>query len=220
MLFVGRQAYPGELYFLDGHQTLLYKTINWWYYAPVEDAEKIICGAAVQYSYRGKTRHSYDESSMTLTVSPEDGFADLLSVLSPGENLRRTLRLQGKKGSILSESIGDPFLTIEEQSLSNKYTLSFKPITFDEYQQLTKDIQSWRFVLSGKIWGLRSGKLALYRAADNLQNCCKINIKTKDQARFTLRISRKTGNDVLAEFVLKEKQALNIERRNKNPSPP
>lgn len=204
LLFFCRQASADELYFLDGHRTFLYKTIHWWYYAPEEDAKKI-CGASVRYSYHGKIRHSYDRSSMVLTVSLEDGFAGLLSVLSPDKNLRRSLTLQGKKGAALSEGAADPTLTIEEQPLSNRYVFSFKSITIAEYERLSKDITSWRFVLSGRIWGLRNGKLSLYRSADNLRNCSKKTQGTGDQTRFILRISGKSDDNVLAEFTLKEK---------------
>ncbi len=212
LLFVGPQVWASERYFLDGHETLLYKSINWWYYAPAEDAGKI-CGSTVRYSYQGRADHSYDESSRVLTIFPEDGFAELLSVLSSGGDLRRLAALQGNKGNILSDDAGVPTLAIAEQPLSNKYSFSFNSIGVAEYRQLIKDVGSWQFVLSGKIRGLRSGKPALYRAPDNLRNCVKDKPTGNNRIRFTLRISRRAGKGVLAEFVLDERYALKEERQ-------
>jgi hypothetical protein len=218
LLFVGQQVFASEQYFLDGHQTLLYKSINWWYYAPEKDAENI-CGHAVRYSYQGNVRHSYDEPSMVLAVYPEDGFADLLSVLSPDKDLHRLVTLRGNKGDVLSDNAGTPMLTIEEHSLSNKYIFSFNSISRAEYQQLIKDIKSWQFVLKSKIWGLRNGKLALYRASDNLRNCSNNKRTKNNQARFMLCIYRRVDNGVVAEFILEERYALKREKRSNENRP-
>ena len=198
------EAFAGEQYYLNGHQTwCLYKSINWWYYARPKECQDL-CGAAVQYRYQGKVGHSYDESARVLTIYLEDDFADLLSVLSHGRGRYRSATLQGSAGNILSGTSGTPTLTIEEHPLSNTYSVSFKSVDVAEYQQTIKEITSWRFVLSGKIWGLRNGKLALYRAPDNLRNCSKNKTANNDRTRFTLRIYRGDSDGVLADFVFKE----------------
>jgi hypothetical protein len=197
------QATANEQYFLDGSQTFLYKSINWWYYASAGEAQKI-CGSSVRYRYRGEIRHSYDESKGVMTVCPEDGFADLLSVISREANHHRSLMLQGRRSSVSPEPAGMATLTIEEQPLSNTYCVSFDEIEAVEYERLKHEVTSWQFELTGKIYGLRQGKLALYRAPDNVRNCDSKKRQKGGAIRFSLRIFRGAERNFLAEFDFRE----------------
>ena len=202
-LLGAQQVFATELYFLDGCQTFLYKTLNWWYYAAPGDDGKI-CGAAVRYRYEGKARHSYDESRGILSLEAEDGFADLLSVLSRGGSRHRSATFQGRKGDMLPETAGAPILRIDERPLKNRYVISLGPIARSEYRRLTEDLGPCQFILEGTIRGLRNGKMALYRAADNLRNCPNASLKTPGQTRLTVYVFRKGRKAVLAEFALTE----------------
>ena len=162
-----------ELYLLEGHQVLLYKIINWWYFAPNEDSVQL-CGDLLEYKNIGNAKISSFENSSTMKISIEGGFAPLLSVAEDCESCSPTsTEAMWTNDTYFSNSKAT--LHIEESTHSNNYSIFIENINKNRMNVVEKEQKQLAFILTGTVQGLQNGKIALHPAGDFLGKCKESN---------------------------------------------
>jgi len=115
-----------ELYLLEGHQVLLYKIINWWYFAPNEDSVQL-CGDLLEYKNIGNAKISFLQNGSIMKISIEGGFAPLLSVAADCERCSTTsTEAMWMNDTFFSNSKAS--LNIEELAHTNNYSIFIENI--------------------------------------------------------------------------------------------
>lgn len=140
-----------ERYFLNDHEALLYKVINWWYHADPEEAAGT-CGTVVRVAADTPSTISHDPDAGQTIVT----FLNFAELVSPGKNT-----LYGGTGK------GQDFWEIElsEGAAGNRLLVKY---TAGQTNLVNKGLS---VELQGTILGLRDGRVSLYTAEDNLYNC-------------------------------------------------
>lgn len=162
-----------ELYLLEGHQVLLYKIINCWYFAPNEDSVQL-CGDLLEYKNIGKAKISFFQNSSTMKISVEGGFAPLLSVAEGCDNCSpSSTEAMWMNDSYFSNSKAT--LHIEESTYNNKYSIFIENINKNRLNVVEEEEKQLTFILTGTVQGLQNGKIALHPAGDFLGKCKESN---------------------------------------------
>jgi hypothetical protein len=66
-IFLIRDAYCDECYYVDNSPLFLYKTINWWYDCLPKESKKL-CGRLIKCSNTGNAQVKYDEPNKNIEL--------------------------------------------------------------------------------------------------------------------------------------------------------
>lgn len=196
---VPKTSNGAELYFLDGSRVLLYKIINWWYYAPPGEGDQL-CGERLEYVKTGNAKVHYFDKKTQVTITIDGGFAPLLSVVRKCETCPAVYSVVGswQEGEDLSSE--SPRLTIDELPFTNEYTLTIEGID----RKMVETIRTWEadlvFTLSGVVQGLQNGKIAVGDALDKLGKCQTDGGADVTQQKTYFTVRRSKDGPVLAKF--------------------
>jgi len=168
-----RTTVSQELYLLEGHQVLLYKIINWWYFAPNEDSVQL-CGDLLEYKNIGNAKISFLQNGSIMKISIEGGFAPLLSVIEGCESCSPTsTEAMWTNDTYFAKS--KTTLHIEESAYNNNYSIFIENINKDRLKVLEETQNQLAFILTGTVQGLQNGKITLHPAGDVLEKCNESN---------------------------------------------
>ena len=188
-----------QLYLLGGHQVLLYKIINWWYFAPAEESARL-CGESLEYHVSGNAYVTFVEHDSALKISFKDGLAHLLSVVggcdacSPAASVQAT----GLNQDYFKEARA--VVTIEELPHSNDYSIMIRSISNEASQLLQNAQNQLTVILTGTVQGLQNGKITLNPSGDLLGKCTDSNISSTAPAATTLVVTLSVGGPQLMSF--------------------
>lgn len=187
------------MYFLDGNRVLLYKIINWWYYATPGESDRL-CGDRVKYVNGGnaKVHHSVQDSKVKITIV--GGFAPLLSAVSQCESCPVLYSIESSWQDVHFFTDSRSSLNIEESTFTNDYSLTIKGIDREEVESLMSMETDLVFTLSGRVQGLQNGKIALSRDGDLLEKCLTIGWRGLEPSKTYFTVSRSVDGPVLMSF--------------------
>ena len=199
-----RTAVSQELYLLEGHQVLLYKIINWWYFAPNEDSVQL-CGDLLEYKNIGNAKISFFQNSSTMKISFEGGFAPLLSVAEGCESCSpSSTEAMWMNDSYFSNSKAT--LNIEESTENNKYSIFIENINKNRLNVLEEEEKQLAFILTGTVQGLQNGKIALHSAGDFLGKCKESNEERLGLSAVDLAVALSEDGPQLLKFDLSSRE--------------
>lgn len=198
LLLIRGQAHGSEAYYLAGKRVLLYKVINWCYDCPGGEADRL-CGARATCRSTGGTRVSYDESQQAVSLHLAGGFADLLSIAKPDEPgglpyltcawLSETYFGRGRADEVpWTETSRERILTIRQ--VDKHHGRGLRGIENDIVVEL-----------HGRVGGLLSGRLSLYRPGDSIRSCPED--AREPEFSIVLTIARSTTKEVLARYKMR-----------------
>ena len=196
---IPRISPSAELYFLEDSQVLLYKIINWWYYAPAVESVQL-CGDNVRYVNTGKSKVSYIENGSAMKISIDDGFAPMLSVVKECETCSGSY--SGQSAWLNEEYFtgATSTLTIEEFAFTNEYSIIVKKIEKKAYAKFKEEEKLLVFTLTGVVQGLQDGKMAINPKSDFLEKCFESGINRLPESVAYLVVTNSDDGSTLMKF--------------------
>ncbi len=197
-----RSALSEEVYFLDNSQVLLYKIINWWYYAPDEEGRQI-CGDEIKCISTENAKVSFTENNLRLTIFIKAEFAELLTLSDECVDC---------SGSHSFEPIylnneyfhnAEVLLNINESAFTNHYAIEIKNISKKEYLKIKELEEHLVLTLNGTVQGLQDGKVALKFKGDHLNKCTmQSGVKIITEPILNFVVTNSTDGSTLLKFDL------------------
>ena len=205
VLFINLFCFPQttfsqELYLIEGHQTLLYKVINWWYFAPSEDSAQL-CGDLLEYKNIGNAKISFLENDSAVKISFDGGFASLLSVVdvckSCSPNSEQAIWINDRYFAKSQVT-----LNIEELPYTNNYFIFIENVAINALKIIKENQKQMAFILTGTIQGLQNGKISLHSAGDFLGKCKISSEVLMPPATVSLVVRLSEDGPKLMEFTI------------------
>ena len=178
---------------------LLYKIINWWYFAPPEGSGKL-CGESLEYHGSGNAYVTFVEHNSVLKISFKDGLAHLLSVVGRCDACSPTAPVQATGLDQDYFKDARAVLTIEELPHSNDYSIMIRNFTNEASQLLQNTQNQLAVILTGTVQGLQNGKITLNPSGDLLGKCTDSNKSSTAPATMTLAVSLSVEGPPLLSF--------------------
>lgn len=194
-----RISSTAEFYFLDNSQVLLYKIINWWYYAPIEESAQL-CRENLRYVNKGESKVSYIENGSFMKISFENGFASLLSIVKESEAGSKPYITQS---TWLSEEYfpgATATLTIDEFAFTNEYSILIKKVKKETVVKLQGEQKQLLFTLVGNVQGLQNGKVTLNPNSDFLEKCFDEGQINRPKLLAHVVVTNPSNNSPLIKF--------------------
>lgn len=188
-----------ELYFLDNSQILLYKIINWWYYAPDGESAQL-CGDHLKYVNNGNGKVSYVIDSSAIKISTNEGFASLLSLVKECETCSTPYSIRSAWLNQRYFPGASATLTIKESAFTNEYSILIKKTGKDALSKLKDHEKQLVFTLSGQVQGLQDGKVALNPKSDLLEKCFARGQKHASKSLAHLTVTSSGDGSTLMKF--------------------
>lgn len=178
---------------------LLYKIINWWYFAPAEESGKL-CGESLEYHDSGNAHVTFVEHNSALKISFKDGLAHLLSVVGRCDACSPTASVQATGLDQDYFKDARAVLTIEELPHSNDYSIMIRNFTNEASQLLQNTQNQLAVILTGTVQGLQNGKITLNPSGDLLGKCTDSNKSSTAPATMTLAVALSVEGPPLLSF--------------------
>jgi hypothetical protein len=163
-------ATASEVYILGDQQVLLYKIINWWYFAP-DDYSGQLCGESISYKSSGTAEIHLSPDSSTMKLSFNQQCAPLLALVGDGNT-------SPTKTSMDSSWVNEDYftshkatLTIEETPHTNSCSIAINNVQYEQQDYLLAHQSILTLNITGTLYGLGEGKMALSPAGDFLEKC-------------------------------------------------
>ena len=202
MIFIVHPAWgASEAYFLGEQQVLLYKIINWWYFAPAGQSAEL-CGESISYENSGNARVDINSESSAAEISISTGCADMLSLITPCESCASKISVPSVwiDQNLFPDSKAT--LLIEVLAHTNNCSIIFQNVPNDT-QKLLEDSQiQLVLTISGTVQGLTGSRIALDYSGDS-QGKCRGSMGAAERAEppaVTVKLSGK--NPPLVRFNL------------------
>ena len=199
ILCLPHATFSQERYLLEGNQVLLYKMINWWYFAPSEDSATL-CGEFLEYRNIGNAKIRILENDSVAEISFADGFAPLLSVIGECETCSTPASTQARWINTKYFEGSKATLHIEESPHTNIFSIYIENIEKSASKVLKENQNQLAFILTGTVQGLQNGKIGLHPAGDILGKCTYSKKKTMGPSAVHLVVSLSEGGPPLIKF--------------------
>jgi hypothetical protein len=197
LIFLIRDAYCDESYYIDNSPLFLYKTINWWYDCLPKESKKL-CGRLIKCSNTGNAQVKYDETNKNLELKIKGGLATMLLALKEckqcyGPSYLHCIWLNQKylKGTTANVILNDSS-TISGITFSNVEKEQAQHI-----QSISHDIQ---FILEGVIGGLSNGQIALHESGNLLKRCNMASTDPDRKYPITLKMINYSTKEIVLIF--------------------
>ena len=198
---VAQWACASETYSLGGRQVLLYKIINWWYFAPDENSEHL-CGESISYKSSGSAEIHLSPDSSTMKLSFNQQCAPLLALVGNGGT-------SPAKTSMASSWVNEDYftshkatLTIEEKPHTNSCSITINNVLYEQQDNFLAHQNILTLSITGTVHGLGEGKMALSPAGDFLEKCSTTRDESTPPEAPVLTVSLTEQGPPLLKFTL------------------
>lgn len=159
-----------EIYSLGGQQVLLYKIINWWYFASDEDSKQL-CGESIGYRSSGtaEIHLSPNDSSMEIVFNQQ--CAPLLALVGNRDAHQEKTSMDALWVNEDYFTSRTATLTVEENPHTNSCSISVENVPYEQQDSLLGHQSLLTLSVTGTVQGLGEGKVALNPASDLLGKC-------------------------------------------------
>ena len=183
-----------EKYYLDGTQTLLYKTINWWYDCLPRNSD-LLCGKPIRCENRGNVQITYNESDRVLKFTIKNGLSDLFSVLKSCEKCVGPSYLSC--GWSDKKYFGDA--TAADIAHLNQFV--FCPVDQMHALRLKRMENNIIAIVEGKIAGLmENGKIALHSGGNLMKRCKENSHDEMERFPISVKIINGPSKELMAHY--------------------
>jgi hypothetical protein len=204
LLCSSHSARATEVYLLGGQQVLLYKTINWWYFASAADSRQL-CGESIAFRSSGTAEIHLSPHSSSMEISFNEECAPLLAMVGKSGVYPGTTSVNAfwmNKDYFTSPKAT---LTIEELAHTNNCSITVENVQYDQQDKLLANQSLLTLSVTGTVHGLMDGKVALSPAGDLLEKCGALIDDSKHAGPPILMVSLWNKGPPLLKFTLSSK---------------
>ena len=194
-------AKASEAYFLGGQQVLLYKIINWWYFAS-DPGSSQLCGESIAYRSSGTAEINLSKNSSAIEISFYRECAPLLAMVG-------THGADPEKTSVDAIWVNEDYftsqkatLTIEELAHTNNCSIAVDNVQYEQQDNLQGYQSFLTLSVTGTVQGLMDGKIALDSSGDISEKCGASTLEAKPASPPILMLKLWDDGPPLLKFTL------------------